>query len=151
MVTLSVFILLLAKYSRQKDIIVGTTVSGRVHADTKGMLGMFVNTLVIKGEVSPDETFEHLILAVKEKCLQAYDNQEYQFEDLVEAVEKKRDLSRNPIFDFMFGLKEKKNRRKCKAYWAEKVHLLKEMFQSLTYPFWLNVCQKGMKLILSIA
>ncbi|WBY30395.1 non-ribosomal peptide synthetase [Bacillus velezensis] len=108
MVTLSVFILLLAKYSRQKDIIVGTTVSGRVHADTKGMLGMFVNTLVIKGEVSPDETFEHLILAVKEKCLQAYDNQEYQFEDLVEAVEKKRDLSRNPIFDFMFGLKEKK-------------------------------------------
>ncbi|MFO7036111.1 non-ribosomal peptide synthetase [Bacillus velezensis] len=108
MVTLSVFILLLAKYSRQKDIIVGTTVSGRVHADTKGMLGMFVNTLVIKGEVSPDETFEHLILAVKEKCLQAYDNQEYQFEDLVEAVEEKRDLSRNPIFDFMFGLKEKK-------------------------------------------
>ncbi|MEC1108782.1 amino acid adenylation domain-containing protein, partial [Bacillus velezensis] len=108
MVTLSVFILLLAKYSRQKDIIVGTTVSGRVHADTKGMLGMFVNTLVIKGEVCPDDTFEHLILAVKEKCLQAYDNQEYQFEDLVEAVEKKRDLSRNPIFDFMFGLKEKK-------------------------------------------
>lgn len=49
-----------------------------------------------------------MILAVKEKCLQAYDNQEYQFEDLVEAVEKKRDLSRNPIFDFMFGLKEKK-------------------------------------------
>ncbi|TRW36511.1 amino acid adenylation domain-containing protein [Bacillus sp. PW192] len=108
MVTLSVFILLLGKYSRQKDIIVGTSVSGRVHADTKGMVGMFVNTLVIKGEVCPDDTFEHLILAVKEKCLQAYDNQEYQFEDLVEAVEKKRDLSRNPIFDFMFGLKEKK-------------------------------------------
>ncbi|MGG0823585.1 amino acid adenylation domain-containing protein [Paenibacillus turicensis] len=108
MVTLSVFMLLLGKYSRQRDIIVGTSVSGRVHADTKGMLGMFVNTLVIKGEVCPDDTFEHLILAVKEKCLQAYDNQEYQFEDLVEAVEKKRDLSRNPIFDFMFGLKEKK-------------------------------------------
>ncbi|ROR25863.1 surfactin family lipopeptide synthetase A [Mobilisporobacter senegalensis] len=108
MVTLSVFILLLGKYSRQEEIIVGTAVSGRVHADTKGMLGMFVNTLVIKGKVCPDDTFEHMLLVVKEKCLQAYDNQEYQFEDLVEAVEKKRDFSRNPIFDFMFGLKEKK-------------------------------------------
>ncbi|MGE7184228.1 amino acid adenylation domain-containing protein [Peribacillus sp. NPDC006672] len=125
MVTLSVFILLLGKYSRQKDIIVGTTVSGRVHADTKGMLGMFVNTLVIKGEVCPDDTFEHLILAVREKCLQAYDNQEYQFEDLVEAVEKKRDLSRNPIFDFMFGLKEKKKPTEMQGLFGGKSAFIK--------------------------
>lgn len=106
MVTLSTFMLLLGKYCHQKDIVVGTAISGRTHSDTKDMIGMFVNTLAIKTEVCPDETFESLLLKVKEKCLRAYENQEYPFDDLVECVETKRDYSRNPIFDVMFVLRE---------------------------------------------
>lgn len=106
MVLLSIDMLFLAKYSLQEEIIVGTPISGRTHADTQDMIGMFVNTLAIKGEVHKDMTFEQLLSAVKEKCLQAYDNQEYQFEELVEAVETKRDFSRNPIFDVMFVLQD---------------------------------------------
>jgi amino acid adenylation domain-containing protein/non-ribosomal peptide synthase protein (TIGR01720 family) len=104
MVLLSTFISMLGKYSRQEEIIVGTPISGRNHTDTQNMLGMFVNTLAIKGNVRADDTFEHVLLSTKEKCLQAYDNKEYQFEDLVEAVGVKRDFSRNPVFDVMFVL-----------------------------------------------
>ena len=111
MVLLSTFMLFLGKYSRQEEIVVGTPISGRTHVDTQNMLGMFVNTLAIKGKVCSDETYENLLLAVKEKCLQAYDNQEYQFEDLVEAVEIKRDFSRNPIFDVMFVLLDNESER----------------------------------------
>lgn len=110
MVLLSVFMSFLAKYSRQEEIVVGTPISGRTHTDTQNMLGMFVNTLAIKGEVRQEMTFEQLLLAVREKCLQAYDHQEYQFEDLVEAVEIKRDFSRNPIFDVMFILHDNESK-----------------------------------------
>ncbi|MCL1918567.1 MAG: amino acid adenylation domain-containing protein [Peptococcaceae bacterium] len=106
MVMLTAFMILLGKYSRQEEIIVGTPISGRTHADTETMLGMFVNTLAIKGNIRPDESFEILLSNIKEKCLQAYDNQEYPFEDLVESVEIRRDFSRNPIFDIMFVLQE---------------------------------------------
>ncbi|QQR01168.1 amino acid adenylation domain-containing protein [Enterocloster clostridioformis] len=104
MVLLAAYMLLLEKYSQQEDIVVGTPVSGRIHADTDNMLGMFINTLAIKGKVCEENTFEELLLAIKEKCLQAYDNREYQFEDLVETVDVKRDFSRNPIFDVLFVL-----------------------------------------------
>jgi len=107
MVMLSAFMLMLSKYSRQEDIIVGIPISGRTHADTHDMLGMFVNTLALRGEVRPDQRFDEFLEAVKEKCLKAYDNQEYQFEDLVEAVEVQREVSRNPIFDIMFEMQNR--------------------------------------------
>ncbi|ROR25864.1 non-ribosomal peptide synthase protein (TIGR01720 family)/amino acid adenylation domain-containing protein [Mobilisporobacter senegalensis] len=106
MIMLSTFMLLLSKYSQQEEIIVGTPVSGRTHVDTQEMLGMFVNSLAIKGKVKQEESFEQVLLGVKEKCLRAYDNQEFQYEDLVEAVDVKRDLSRNPLFDVMFMMSE---------------------------------------------
>lgn len=88
---------MLGKYSRQEEIIVGTPISGRNHTDTQNMLGMFVNTLAIKGNVCSDDTFEDVLLSTKEKCLQAYDNKDYQFEDLVEAVGVKRFLKKSSI------------------------------------------------------
>jgi len=102
MVLLSAFMAMLQKYSRQNKIIVGTPISGRVHADTSNMLGMFVNTLALQGEVYSDKSFSHLLTHIKNKCLNAYDNQEYPFEDLVEAVDVQRDIARNPLFDIMF-------------------------------------------------
>lgn len=104
MVLLSAFMVLLSKYSRQQEVVVGTPTSGRTHADTHHMLGMFVNTLAIKGDVQQDQSFAEFFHKIKEKCLKAFDHQEYQFEDLVEMVVKERDLSRNPLFDVMFVL-----------------------------------------------
>lgn len=104
MVLLSVMMVLLNKYSRQEDIVIGSPVSGRTHRDTESMLGMFVNTLAMRGQPVANKSFKEFLNEIKEKCLKAYEHQEYPFEELVEAVEVKRDTSRNPIFDLMFSL-----------------------------------------------
>ncbi|WP_211750154.1 non-ribosomal peptide synthetase [Paenibacillus sp. Marseille-Q4541] len=104
MILLSTFMLLLSRYSRQEEIVVGSPISGRVHPDTENMLGMFVNTLAIKGNLSSTQTFDDLVRQLKERCLNAYENQEYPFEQLVDRVAGERDLSRNPLFDVMFAL-----------------------------------------------
>ncbi|WP_145921984.1 non-ribosomal peptide synthetase, partial [Paenibacillus sp. O199] len=104
MILLSGFMLLLSQCSGQEDIIVGSPISGRVHADTENMLGMFVNTLAIRGELSASKTFSELVHQIKEKCLKAYENQEYPFERVVDQFAGLRDLSRNPVFDVMFTL-----------------------------------------------
>ncbi|WP_195576533.1 non-ribosomal peptide synthetase, partial [Paenibacillus sp. 1001270B_150601_E10] len=102
MILLSIFMLLLSRYSRQAELIVGTPIAGRTHADTYDMLGMFVNTLAIKGEIKEKQSFESFVHALKERCMLAYENQDYPFEQLVEKVAIDRDLSRHPLFDVMF-------------------------------------------------
>jgi len=101
MAFLALTMVLLSKYSRQEDIVVGSAFSGRTHRDTENMLGMFVNTLALRGSVEGEKTFEEFLQQIKEISLKAYENQEYPFEDLLEAVEVRRDISRNPIFDVM--------------------------------------------------
>ncbi len=101
MIFLAAAMVLLSKYSRQEDIVIGSPISGRTHKDTEGMLGMFVNTLALRGKPENDKTFTAFLSEIKEACLLAYEHQEYPFEELVEAVEVKRDLSRNPLFDVM--------------------------------------------------
>ncbi|MBR5773426.1 MAG: amino acid adenylation domain-containing protein, partial [Clostridia bacterium] len=101
MLMLSALMVTLSKYSRQEDIVIGSPISGRTHKDTESMLGMFVNTLAMRGKPEKTKTFAQFLDEIKEVCLKAYENQEYPFEELVEAVEVKRDLSRNPLFDVM--------------------------------------------------
>ncbi|MBO4292556.1 MAG: amino acid adenylation domain-containing protein, partial [Lachnospiraceae bacterium] len=104
MIMLSAMMVLLAKYSRQEDIVVGSGISARTHKDTEGMLGMFVNTLAMRGKPEGKKSFREFLEEIKESCLRAYENQEYPFEELVNAVCGKRDLSRNPLFDVMLVL-----------------------------------------------
>ncbi|RFT61717.1 hypothetical protein D0U04_30075, partial [Bacillus clarus] len=94
----------LAKYSGQEDIIVGTPIAGRTHADLEPIIGMFVNTLAIRNYPVRDKTFYMYVQEVKETMLNAYENQEYPFEELVQKVNVRRDKSRNPLFDTMFVL-----------------------------------------------
>ncbi|WP_281377115.1 non-ribosomal peptide synthetase [Fontibacillus panacisegetis] len=102
MALLSVFMVLLNKYSRQEDIIVGSPISGRMHQDTESMVGMFVNTLALRGKPEGHKPFANFLAEIREICLKGYENQEYPFEDVVDKVNVKRDMSRNPIFDVMF-------------------------------------------------
>ncbi|NOQ28204.1 MAG: amino acid adenylation domain-containing protein, partial [Bacteroidales bacterium] len=101
---LSVFSILLSKLSGQDDIIVGTPIAGRNHADLENIVGMFINTLSIRNKVKAEETIQEFISSLKQTVLGAYENQNYQFEDLVDKVSVDRDTSRNPIFDVMFNL-----------------------------------------------
>ncbi|MGD2088778.1 MAG: amino acid adenylation domain-containing protein, partial [Candidatus Aminicenantes bacterium] len=104
MVSLAIFNVLLSKLSSQEDILVGTPISGRRHADLTNTIGMFVNTLVLRNYPTAGQAFVDFLLGVKEKTLEAFENQEYQFEDLVEKLSVNRDTGRNPLFDVMFLL-----------------------------------------------
>ncbi|NEW07887.1 amino acid adenylation domain-containing protein [Paenibacillus sp. SYP-B3998] len=103
MVLLASYQVLLSKYTGQEDIIVGIPVSGRSHADTRSIVGMFVNTLALRNYPAASKSFLHLLDEVKESTLMALENQDYSFSDLVKKLQLKRDLSRNLLFDTMFS------------------------------------------------
>ncbi|PNQ83149.1 non-ribosomal peptide synthetase, partial [Paenibacillus polymyxa] len=98
------FSILLSKYSRQEDIVVGTPIAGRRLAQVENMAGMFVNTLAIRTKPVGDKRIEDYLQEVKEKLLGAYENQDYPYEELVEEVQVNRDMVRNPLFDVMLVL-----------------------------------------------
>jgi amino acid adenylation domain-containing protein len=102
MVLLTIFNVLLAKLSSQEDIVVGTGVEGRRHEDLRQIIGMFVNTLPLRNYPQKEKTFIEFLGEVKERTLVAFENQDYQFEDLVEKVAPDRDTGRNPLFDICF-------------------------------------------------
>ncbi|MGG4184334.1 amino acid adenylation domain-containing protein, partial [Paenibacillus jamilae] len=105
MVLLAAYSTLLHKYSGQEDIIVGTPIAGRPHAELEGLVGVFLNTLAIRNYPAGDKTFLDYLQEVKEHALSAYEHQEYPFEELVEKLNLTRDTSRNALFDTMFELK----------------------------------------------
>lgn len=106
MVLSSAVMILLHRYSRQNDILIGTPVSGRTHKDTENILGLFVNTIVLKASFDNNERYDEFIKKFSQNTLEAFDNQDYPFDKMVELCESKRDLSRNPIFDVMFSYRE---------------------------------------------
>ncbi|MCY8346003.1 lichenysin non-ribosomal peptide synthetase LicA [Bacillus haynesii] len=104
MVMLSAYNMLLAKYSGQENVIVGTPAAGRRHSDLEGIIGMFVNTLAIRSKVDPGSTFADFLHDIKKTVIDAFEHQDYPFERLAEKFGASRDLSRHPIFDTMFIL-----------------------------------------------
>ncbi|HEX3045902.1 MAG TPA: amino acid adenylation domain-containing protein, partial [Bacillota bacterium] len=104
MALLTVYNTLLYHYSGQEDIIVGSPTAGRQHADLENMIGMFVNTLALRNFPEGGKSFAQFLEEVKENSLLAIENQDYQFERLVDSLNLPRDISRNPMFDTMFVL-----------------------------------------------
>jgi amino acid adenylation domain-containing protein len=102
MLFLAIFNVLLSKICRQQDIVVGTSVVGRRHADMEKIIGMFVNTLALRNYPQGEKRFTDFLKEVKERTLEAFENQDYPFEYLVNKVETHRDISRNPLFDVLF-------------------------------------------------
>ncbi|HEY0065826.1 MAG TPA: amino acid adenylation domain-containing protein, partial [Flavisolibacter sp.] len=99
MALLSVLNVLFHRYSGQQDITIGCGIAGRRHPDLERIVGMFVNTLAIRNYPGAEKTFEQFYKEVSSACLAAYENQDVQFEDLVDMLQVERDPSANPIFD----------------------------------------------------
>ena len=104
MVLLAAFQVLLGRYSGQRDIAVGTPLMGRDSLDLEQLVGFFVNTVVVRTDLDPDASFAAVLAQVRGTVLSALDHQEVPFAELVSAVAPDRDLSRNPLFQAMFGL-----------------------------------------------
>ncbi|MEP7126667.1 MAG: amino acid adenylation domain-containing protein, partial [Byssovorax sp.] len=104
MTLLAGFDVLLHRITRQGDIVVGSPIAGRTRAETEGLIGFFLNTLVLRTELADDLSFKDLLARVKAVCLGAYAHQDLPFERLVQEIAPERDLSRTPIFQVIFNL-----------------------------------------------
>ncbi|MFL2075913.1 amino acid adenylation domain-containing protein [Marinilactibacillus psychrotolerans] len=102
MIFLTLFKLVLYKYSKQNDIIVGSPLSGRNHIDTEGIFGLFVNSIAIRSKLDENVTVKELLNSVREKVLEAFEHGEYPFDKLVDKLGIERNKSHNPIFQCMF-------------------------------------------------
>jgi len=102
MIFLASFSLFLNKMSHQDDIIIGSPISGRNHPDLDGIIGFFVNTLALRIDLGDNPDFIDLLKQVREKSINAFANQDYPFDRLIDVINPVRDTSRSPIFNVMF-------------------------------------------------
>jgi hypothetical protein len=104
MTLLSAFSLLLHHYERRGDLVVGTDVANRRWREAEGLVGLFVNQLVLRLDLSGDPTFREILWRVRRVTLEAYANQDAPFDKLVEILNPTRDMSRTPLFQVKFVL-----------------------------------------------
>ncbi|HEV7401552.1 MAG TPA: amino acid adenylation domain-containing protein, partial [Chthoniobacteraceae bacterium] len=104
MTLLAAFQALLARYTGQEDIVIGAPIAGRNRGEIEGLIGFFVNSLVLRGDCSGDPTFLEFLHRVQRTALEAYAHQDLPFEMLVEDLQPERHLSRNPLFQVTFQL-----------------------------------------------
>ncbi|MCE5219204.1 amino acid adenylation domain-containing protein [bacterium] len=105
MTLLAAYGVLLSRHTGLEDVVIGVPVAGRQMLETEGLLGFFVNTLALRLDLTGTPTFLELMAQVRETCLSAYANQELPFERLVAELQPARTLSRSPVFQAMFQLR----------------------------------------------
>ncbi len=104
MTLLAAYTVLLHRYSGQDDILTGTPIAGRTKSNLEKIIGFFVNTLIMRTDLSENPEFSELLVQVRETALGAYAHQDMPFEKLVEELQPRRDLSHSPLFQTAFVL-----------------------------------------------
>ncbi len=104
MTLLTVFKILLYRYTGNEDILIGTPISGRHLSEIEGLIGFFVNTQVLRTNLSGSPSFRELLKRIREVTLEAYAHKDLPFEKLVETVQPERNLSQSPLVQVMFSL-----------------------------------------------
>lgn len=104
MVSLAAFSMMLERHTGQDDVVVGTNIANRNRREIEGLIGFFVNNLVLRTDLSGDPTFSELLARVRDVCLGAYAHQDLPFERLVEELQPVRDPGRSPLFQAMLVL-----------------------------------------------
>ncbi len=110
MILLTAYYILLANYGLQKDIVVGSPVTGRKHEEFQHIVGMFVNMLPMRNYPLGNKTFREFLSEVKENCIDAFENQDYQFDELVGKLGIERNLNRSPLVETVFTLQNVSDR-----------------------------------------
>ncbi|MCB2311581.1 condensation domain-containing protein [Clostridium tagluense] len=101
-VIFTMYNIVLSKLSGDEDLTIGVITSGRVHPDIENIVGVFINMLALRNYPQKNKSFGEFITDVRDRTLQAFDNQEYEFDSLVEELNIKRDGSNNPLFNAVF-------------------------------------------------
>ena len=104
MTLLSAFSVFLARYSGQEEVVVGSPIAGRGHTGVEKLVGLFVNTVVLRTSLAGNPSFRKLLGNVRETTMGVYAHQDLPFEKLVQSIEVDRDLSRHPLFQVMLVL-----------------------------------------------
>ncbi|WP_440113046.1 amino acid adenylation domain-containing protein [Paenibacillus sp. QZ-Y1] len=100
---LAVYQLLLARYSGQDNIIIGTPIANRHHIELENVIGMFVNTMTLRARLHDNPTFREMLMQLRKTALEAYEHQDVPFDMLVERLAPERSLGQTPIFQAMFS------------------------------------------------
>lgn len=104
MTLLAAFQVLLQRLGGQNDFAIGTPIANRTHAETENLIGFFLNTLVLRADLSGDPRFRDLLARVREMTLAAYARQELPFEHVMETLHPSRDPGRTPLFQVFFNV-----------------------------------------------
>jgi amino acid adenylation domain-containing protein len=104
MTLVAAFEMLLHRYTRRHDIIIGSPIAGRNRTEIEGLIGFFANTLVLRTDLSGNPSFRQLLERVRKVALDAYAHQDLPFERLVEELQPERNFSHSPLFQIMFAL-----------------------------------------------
>ena len=104
MTLLAAFNTMLWRYTGQEDMVVGSLIANRNRIETEGLIGIFINALAIRADLSGNPSFRELLKRTSEVALESYAHQDLPFEKLVEAIQPERDLSRAPLFQVMFNV-----------------------------------------------
>ncbi len=103
MVLLAAYQALLCRLTGQEDILVGTSIAGRNRVELEGLIGFFVNPLVLRGELAGDPSWHDFLRRVRERAIGAFAHEDLPFEKLVEELQPERSLSRSPFFQTAFA------------------------------------------------